>query len=266
MRIPLLAGRLFDDADRADGPPVALINRTAARRFFPRGDAVGRRIRIGPDPQSTPITIVGVVGDIRDEGLGVPPRPTMFADHTQQAWDRSLSLVVRTSGDPRGIEPSLRKAVHAADPLLAVRDVKPLEDVVGASLAPRRFSLGLVSSFAAIALLLAAVGIYGVLSYGVSVRTREFGVRMALGATARNVVVLVLRQGLAWSLVGLALGLGGAVAAGRLVAGLLYGVGAVDAPTYGAVAAGLFVVVAVASAVPAWRAARVDPLTSMRAD
>ncbi len=266
MRIPLMAGRLFDSADRPDGPPVALINQTAARRFFPRGDAVGRRIRIGPDPHSTPITIVGVVGDIRDEGLGVPPRPTLFADHTQQAWDRSMSLVVRTAGDPRSIEPSLRQAVHAADPLLAVRNVMPLEDVLGASLAARRFSLGLVSCFAAIALLLAAVGVYGVLSYGVSARTREFGVRMALGATSRDVLLLVLRQGLGWSLFGLALGLVGAVSAGRLVAGLLYGVGAVDAPTYGLVAVGLLVVVAVACAVPAWRAARVDPLTSMRAD
>jgi putative ABC transport system permease protein len=266
MSIPLVAGRLFDATDRPDGPPVTLINESAAGRFFPSGKAVGRQIRIGPDPHGTPITIVGVVGDVRDQGLGIPPHPTMFAPHQQQTWERTMSVVGRTSGDPRQIEPVLRRAVRAADPQLAVRNVMPLDDVIGSSLAGRKFSLGLVSSFAAIALVLAVIGVYGVLSYAVAARTREFGVRIALGATSGKVLMLVMWQGIGWALLGLTLGIAGAVAGGRLLGGMLFGVGAVDASTYAAVAAGLFVVVAAACAIPARRASLVDPLTSMRAD
>lgn len=160
----------------------------------------------------------------------------------------------------------LRRAVKAEDPSLAVRDMKPLEDVIGSSLAPRRFVLGLASCFAVIALLLAAIGIYGVLAYMVTSRTREFGVRLALGAAARSVLLLVVGQGLGWSLLGLALGLGGAVAGGRLLAGTLYGVQPIDATTYGSIVLGLLVVVGIACIVPAARATRVDPLTSMRAE
>jgi putative ABC transport system permease protein len=147
-----------------------------------------------------------------------------------------------------------------------LRDVRTLDDVLGASLAARRFALGLVSSFAGVALLLAAVGIYGVLAFSVTSRTREFGVRMALGATNRNVLLLVLRQGVGWSLAGLALGIASAVAGSRLLNGMLYGVSPVDSITYASVAAGLAIVVVVACLVPASRAMRVDPITTMRAE
>lgn len=266
MHVALLAGRSFDATDRADGPPVALVNETAARRYFPKGNAVGARVRIGPDPSGNPITIVGVIADIRDLGLGVPSRPTIIMDHVQQAWDRSLSIVIRNSGDPTVAIDAVRRAVRAADPTLAVRNIATLEQVVGESLAARRFALGLVGSFAALSLLLAAIGIYGVLSYAVATRTREFGVRIALGATSRSVLVLVARQGLAWTITGLVAGLAIAVASGRLLAGIVYGVSVLDGWTYAGVALTLLVVAGIACLIPAARATRVDPLTSMRAD
>jgi putative ABC transport system permease protein len=266
LRIPLKAGRLYDASDVPDGPKNVLINEAAATRFFPKGDAIGRQIRIGPNPAGTPMTIIGIVGDVRGEGIDVAPVPTMFANHRQETWERTLSVVIRMSGDPHAATAILRRAMKAADPGLAIRDIKSLDDVVGSTLAPRRFALGLAASFAAVALLLAAVGIYGVLAYMVTTRTREFGVRIALGASSRSVVLLVARQGLGWSLVGLALGFAGALVGGRLLVGMLYGVTPLDPSTYVSVGAGLVVVVCVACGIPAARATRVDPLTSMRAE
>ncbi|MDB4877944.1 MAG: permease [Gemmatimonadetes bacterium] len=266
MRIPILAGRAYDATDLASGPKTTIVNEAAAKRFFPAGDAVGRRIRIGPNPNGEWMTIVGVAGDIRNEGPGVPARPMLYANHRQEAWDRSLAVVVRTAGDPQTAAPALRRAVRTMDPSLAIRDIKTLNDVVGASLAPRRFALGLAACFAAIALLLAAIGIYGVLAYMVATRTRELGVRIALGATWQNVLGLVMRQGLGWSLLGLVVGVAGSIAGGRALGGMLFGVSPLDLPTYATVAIGLLIVVGVACAVPARRATRVDPLTSMRAE
>ena len=264
LRIPLKSGRGYDASDVPDGPKTVLINEAAERRFFPKGDALGRRIRIGPNPNGTPMTIIGVVSDIREDGYDVPAPPTLFANHRQETWERSMAVVIRTSGDESSAAAVLRRAVKSADPTLAVRDVRSLNDVIGSSLAPRRFALGLVSSFAGIALLLATVGIYGVLSYAVASRTGEFGVRLALGASERSVLMLVLRQGFAWSLAGLAIGLVGAVTSGRLVSHMLYGIQPIDPVTYAAVVIGLAAVVAVACLVPSLRATRVDPLTSMR--
>jgi ABC-type antimicrobial peptide transport system permease subunit len=211
-------------------------------------------------------TVIGVVGDTRDEGFDVAPRPAVYASHRQNTWWRSLVVVVRTSGDPRAAEAALRRAVKSADPALALRGVRTLDDVLGESLAPRRFAMSLVSGFAAVALLLAAVGIYGVLAFSVARRTREFGVRLALGATRQNLLGLVVRQGMAWSAIGLALGVAGALAAGRLLEGMLYGVRPADPIALGLVTATLLVVAVVACVVPATRAARVDPITSMRAE
>jgi predicted permease len=266
MRIPLLAGREYDARDLPDGPKTVIINDAAARRFFPKGNAVGQSIHIGPNPNAAPMRIVGVVGDIRDEGFGAPTQPTLFANHRQEAWERTMSIVVRTSGSPESAAPALRRALHHADPTLALRDVSSLNDVLATSLAPRWFALALAACFGGIALLLAAIGIYGVLAHAVTLRTREFGVRFALGAPTASVLLLVVRQGLAWALVGLVAGVAGALAGARLLAGMLYGVTPLDASTYVAVTAVLLGVVIAACVVPAARAARVDPLESLRAE
>ncbi|HEY7895133.1 MAG TPA: ABC transporter permease [Gemmatimonadaceae bacterium] len=265
LQIPLIAGRRFDASDTPNGQKRVLINQIAARRYFRNGDAVGTRIRIGPNPNGDWMTVVGVVGDVRSGGLDVPPTPTLYVDHAQEAWDHTLTVVMRTTDSRQAIE-ALRRAVKETDPGLPLRNVQSMDEVVGSSLAARRFALGLAGSFAGLALVLATLGIYGVLAYEVSTRTREFGVRLALGASTRSVLGLVARRGLAWSLAGLALGMGGAVAGARLLAGTLYGVGPLDADTYLLVAAGSLAVVTAACLVPARRATRVDPLTSMRSE
>jgi putative ABC transport system permease protein len=266
MRIPILAGRAYDDQDSPDRPETAIINETAAKRFFPNGDAVGRRIRIGPNPNGSPLTIVGIAGDIHSGTLDTPVSPTLYANHRKETWMRSLSLVVRTSMSLTDAEALIRRAVRAQDPTLAVSNVQTLNDVIGSSLGSRRFALRLAMSFALIALVLAAVGIYGVLAYTVASRTREFGIRIALGASSRRVMSLVVGQAIATSLAGIAIGLGGAVLGARVLNGMLFGVSALDTGTYAVVVVLLLVVAVAACAVPAWRATQVDPLISMRAE
>ena len=266
MRIPLLAGRTFDLRDSPDGTRVVVINQAAVHQFFPRGDAVGRRIRLGPDPTAPWSLVVGVVGDLREQGLDVPPAPAVYPDHVQQTWWRSLTIVVRTRGDPLTAEPLVRQAVRDADPTLALRNVSTFEAVLGSTLAARRFSLGLVSCFAGVALLLAAVGLYGVLAFSVTSRTREFGLRLALGATRRSVLLLVLRQGMTASILGVLAGIAGAVVGGRLLQRMLYGVGPADWRTFVAAVAGLLAVAVLACVIPAARATRVDPTASLRAE
>ena len=266
MGIPLLAGRTFSPHDGPDGPKIAIVNETAARTLFPGGEAVGRRVRIGPNPEATMHTIIGVVGDVRQHGFETPVGAQFYDNGRAQTWWKTLSLVVRTSGEPSAAVSLVSQAVKAGDPGVAVQDIETMDQVVKSSIAPRRFALGLASAFAGLALLLSAVGIYGVLAYSVTARTREFGVRVALGASSRSILRLVLVQGVAWSLVGLALGIVGALAGGRLLGGMLYGVTPADALTYIAVAGCLLVVVVVACILPAMRAARVDPLINMRAE
>jgi putative ABC transport system permease protein len=266
LHIPIVAGRAYDARDRPDVSETAIINETAARRFFPKGDAVGRRIRIGPDPRGAWMTIIGVAGDIRSDGLDTPVKPTLYANHRHEAWMRSMSLVMRTSRTATDAGALIRRAVRAQDPSLAIRDMQTLNDVVGGSLASRRFALGLATSFAFIALTLAAIGIYGVLAYNVGNRTREFGVRIALGASWFRVVSLVVRHGVVASLAGIIAGLIGAMLGARLLSGMLFGVTPLDAGTYASVVLLVLIVAMIACIVPALRATRVDPLTSMRAD
>jgi predicted permease len=266
LRVPLLAGRLFtasdDDSAAAD---VAVINQTASRQYFPNG-AIGKRLHIGPSATGPAITVVGVVADMHGEGAAYPVLPTLFPYHRQQAWESSLAIAIRTRGNPLALTPALRSAVREADPAVAVHDIATLDAVVGRSLASRRFVLALMTSFAVLALILSTVGIYGVLAYVVAGRQREFGVRLALGATQRSVVSLVLRQGLISAAIGLALGLAGAEAGRALLASSLYGVTAGDPITWIGVAAILLAVVTAACLIPAWRATRVDPLVTMRAE
>jgi predicted permease len=266
LRVPLLAGRLFTAADDDSAAAnVAVINQTALHRYFPNG-ALGRRIHIGPVATGPAITIVGVVADVHGEGAGWPVLPTLFPYHRQQAWESSLSIVVRTRGDPVKLTSALRHAVHDADPTVAAYDIATLEAVVGTSLASRRFAMALATMFAGLALVLATVGIYGVLAYLVAGRRREFGVRLALGASTRSMVRLVLRQGLVWAASGLALGLVAAMAGRAVLSSSLYGVSAGDPITWIGVAVVLLGVVSAACLIPAVRATRVDPVVTMRAD
>ena len=266
LRIPIIAGRVYDASDVVTGPETGVINQAAARRFFPKGDAVGRRIRIGPMSNGPWITIIGVVGDIRDQSLDAPAKPTLFANHRLETWERSMTLFVRTSGDPTAVAGTIKEALRHADPSLATRDVETLNQVLALDLAPRRFALAVCAAFAVVAFLMAALGIYGVLSYMVSTRSREIGVRIALGASPRDVVLLVARQGLVPAVVGIVLGLGGAMGSGRVLVTSLYGISPLDSTTYVAVVGAVLGVAAVACLVPALRAMRVDPLSSMRSD
>jgi predicted permease len=266
IRAPLVAGRLFDQTDPADGPQVAVVNAAAARQFFPGGDAVGKRVRIGPNPKAPWTTIIGVIGDMRDAANWVAPEPTIYDNSRQQTWWKTLSVVVRVSDDPAAAGPIIRRAVKSADPTLGIRDLATLDQVIGTSLAGRKFGLGLASCFALLGLVLAAVGIFGVVSYSVTARIREFGVRLALGASGRDLMVMVTGRGLWAAAIGLALGLAGALAGGRLLASTLYGIQATDLVTFATVSLGLMVVVVLASAIPASRATRVDPNISLRAE
>ncbi len=263
LRVPLVRGRTFDATDHPDGELVVVINESMANAFFPGDDPLGKRIRLGPDPTTPWQTVVGIVHDMRYESLDLAPKPTAFALDEQVPWG-SLAVAIRTNGDPLRVAPALRAAVRDVDPALAVRSVRSMEDIIGTSLATRRFSMVLIATFAFVALALAAVGVYGVLAYSVTSRTREFGIRMALGANTHSVLSLVLRQGLGWSAIGLTLGIAGALAAGRSLRAFLFGVQATDIPTFAFVTATLLAVVLIACVVPARRATRVDPLQSMR--
>jgi putative ABC transport system permease protein len=263
MGAPLVAGRMFDDTDLPTGPQVVVINKAMAKQFWPRESPLGKRIRLGPNPTVPWETVIGVVGDMRQGGLDVEPMPTAFEYDAQHGWG-SLGIVVRTAGDPLTAAPAIRAAVRSTDPTLAVRSVQSMSAIVGGSLATRRFSLGVILAFALLALTLAAVGVYGVLAYAVTSRMREFGIRMALGASGPMVLRLVLRKGLAWSAGGLVVGISAALAGGRWIEGMLYQVRANDAPTLVATGAFLLVVVLGACFVPARRATKVDPVIALR--
>jgi predicted permease len=266
LGVPIVAGRNFDASDLLAGAHTGMVNQAAVQAYFGGNDPIGRRIHIGPNAQSPWITVIGVVGDMRDESLDTPAKPRFYDVGARNSWWRSFTILVRTRGDASTAMPAIREAVRAADPTLAVRNIATQEEIIGESLAARRFSLGLATAFAGLALLLAAVGIYGVLAYSVSARTREFGVRLALGASPQSVLRMVLGEGLGWSLLGLAIGIAAALAGGRVLSGMLFGVTATDTVTYLTVAIGLVLVVAVACLIPALRATRVDPLSSIRAE
>jgi predicted permease len=264
MRIPLKRGRWFSPADNAKAPGVALVSEGMARQFWPNADPIGSRVRLGPDPSAPWITIVGIVGDVR-RGVAGEPRPTTYIPSRQDHWG-GAAVVVRTVGDPMALLPAVRREIKALDPALPVVEPQKLEDVQSARLADRRLPMQLMSAFAVLALVLAAVGVYGVMAYSVAARTREIGVRVALGAQPASVFSMVLRQGLGAALVGLLVGLTGAYALGGLLTKLLYGVSPRDGLTFGLVSATLIAVTAVACLIPARRAVRVDPLQALRSE
>ena len=266
MGIPLLRGRWLGSADDAGAPRVAVVSASLARRRFPGLDPIGHRVRVGP-ADSPPYTIVGVVGDVKQVSLALDEGEAVYLPVGQWHFlDQVLSVVVRARGEPGRLAPAVRSAVWSVDPDQAVVRVAAMEDLVAASAEDRRFALRLLAVFALAALVLVGVGIYGTLSGRVAERTREIGVRAALGASRRAIVALVLRRGLALTSLGIALGVLTSVAATRAITSLLYGVSRLDAVTYLGVAALLGVVALVAAGVPAWRAARVDPALPLRAE
>jgi predicted permease len=265
MGVPLVAGRFFTATDTSDATPVVIINSTTAERHWPDGDPVGARIRILGTSDDEPVwrTITGVVGDVRHAGLDTPVAPQVYLPHTQDP-NTSMAIAIRTAGDPSAHVDALRTAVRAVDPDLPIAEVRTMDDVVAQAVAPRRLTIFLLGSFAAIALMLAAVGIYGVISYSVSRRTHEFGLRMALGADRLQVLELVIRQGLATTVSGIAIGLLGALGAGRLAAGLLYEISPYDPVVLIGVAVILSAVALLACWLPARRASRLDPMAALR--
>ena len=266
MGIPLLRGRLFDAGDREDTTPVALVNETMARRYWPHGDAVGQRMRTGPQEDPNPwLTIVGVVGDVRQYGLDQELK-TQFYRPQRQMPLRSMSLVVRTAADPAGLAAPLRGAVLSVDSDQPVYNVRTMASLLSDASAPRRLSLLLLGAFAATAVLLAGVGIYGVLAYSVTQRTHEIGIRMALGARRGDVLFMIFRQGLRMVLIGAALGVAAAFGLTRLMASLLFGVSPTDPATLAMVSAVLVGVALLACLVPARRASGVDPMIALRCE
>ncbi len=265
VQIPLIRGRIFTDADRGK-IPVALINQTMARRFWPGADPIGKRVTNTyprPDRPATWVTIVGVVGDVRHKGLQEPPDADLFFSEDQLA-PNSVNLVIRTATAPGRFAPVLRGLVAELDKQQPVSQIRTMEQILEDSITSQRFAALLMSVFAGLALVLAAVGIYGVISFSVAQRTREIGVRMALGAQAGDVTRMVVGQAMLLVSAGVAAGLAAGWAISRVLSSLLFGITATDPVTFATVAALLTAVAALAGYIPARRAARVDPIEALR--
>jgi ABC-type antimicrobial peptide transport system permease subunit len=265
LGIPLRAGRLFDNRDSADAPHVAVISESLAREKWPNQDPLGRTIEFGNmDGDPRLLTVIGVVGDVRERSLETPPRPTIYVNYRQRPQRTyNFSMVIRTSGDPGAVIASARRIVRDLNP-----DIPPTTNsfttIFAASMSNRRFNLILFAIFAGTALLLAIAGIYGVLSYSVERRTREMGVRMALGANTSNVLRLVLRQAMTTALIGIVIGLAGSFILMRFMQSMLYQVSTFDPLTFVAVASLLLAVAVLAAYLPARRATKVDPIVALR--
>lgn len=261
----LRRGRFFSADDDATAPRVAVVNETLAARCWPRDDAVGKRLRFADGRSDGEwVTVVGVVGDMRRSNMETDGLAQVFLPWEQMP-NRGMDFVVRTEGDPIAIQARLRSELASLNTRVPVYRISTLEQRLASTQVPRRFETGLLSLFAAVALFLAAVGIYGVMHYSVAQRTNEIGLRMAAGATPADVLSMVLRQGLRLAGIGLAAGVGGVVLLNRVFASLpLFGVTPTDPTTFGLVAGLLGAVAVLACCVPAWRAATVDPLLALR--
>jgi putative ABC transport system permease protein len=267
MGVPLITGRVFTDADRGGAPPVALLSEAAVARHFPNENPIGRRIIMGWTRDSTRVEgeVVGVVGNVRHGALRVAAEPEIYFANAQVPWG-SLSFTLRTAGDPLAVAAGVRSAVHELDGTLAVAQLRPLTEVVATSVATDRFMTLLLTAFSAIALLLAAIGLFGVISYGVAQRRREIGVRMAVGASRADVLRLIVTGAMKLAGGGVLVGLVAALALGRLMRTLLFGIGPFDAITFVAGGAVLLGAAFMASMLPALSAARTPPATVLNSE
>jgi len=264
MRIPLLRGRTFDASDQPNSPNAAVVSQSLARKYWPNEDPIGQTIQFGNmDGDLRLLHVVGVVGDVHHYGVDVAVNPTIYANAFQRLPSSSFTMVARAQVEPSALVPAMREAVRSLDPQLPVK-FRTLDQVFSSSLDQHRFSLVIFGAFGGVALLLAAMGIYGVTSYAVAQRTQEIGIRMALGARMSDVLKLVLKNGMSLALIGAALGVAGAFASTRVMSSLLFGVAPTDLATFTAVVVVLIVVALVACYIPARRATKVDPLEVLR--
>jgi len=264
LGIPLRSGRIFTAADSPTAPPVVLINETLERRFFPLSDAVGRRMNLGSAQEPYWSQIVGVVGDVKYNGLAEEVQPALYQPVAQQpAW--GMSLVVKTDvADPLNLAAAVRQEVRKLDPELPIAKISTVEDLLARAAAQPRFRTTLIGLFALVALILACVGIYGVISYSVTQRTHEIGIRMALGAETGDILKMVVLEGLGVALIGTVSGIAASFALTRVMKTLLFSVSPTDPATFASVAFLLIGLALIASYLPARRATRVDPLAALR--
>jgi putative ABC transport system permease protein len=261
MRIPLLKGRWFDDRDTASSQSVAVINETMARQIWPGEEPLGKRIRHGFREQRA--EVVGVIGDVKYSGLDQQIKPEMYLPFSQRSWT-FMRIVVRTKSDPMNLAAAIRTEVQAIDKDQPIDKLTTMASVVRTSISTRRFYMQLLGTFAALAFILSSVGIYGIVSYSVAQRTREIGIRMALGAKQSDVLRLVLFEGFRLAILGVTLGLAGAFAATRVLTDLLFQVKPTDPMTFIGLSILLALVALLASYIPARRATKVDPLVALR--
>ncbi len=260
--IPLVAGRAFTAADTAQAPGVVIVNQMVARRFWPNSNPIGGRLIIDFDG-AKPYEIVGVVGDVKPERMDTEEWPTIYRPFPQRTTT-NMVLVARTAGPPMALAPTVERTIHQIDPAQAVADVRPMDAVMDQALAEARFQTVVLGVFALVAFVLSAVGIYGLISYDVTERTRELGIRMALGAEAPHILRLVVGQGARLAAYGIAVGLAASFGLTRLMAGMLFGVRPADGYTFAAIALLLGAVALIASYLPSRRAMALDAVTALR--
>jgi predicted permease len=266
MGIPVLEGRSFDARDTATAPPVGIIDERIAKLMWPGESAIGKRYRVAPHLLKTPwFEVIGVVGHIRHDAIDTDTRAQAYWDFRQMPMDR-MALVVRADHDVSALTGSVTRAIHEVDPEQPVYDVRTMDEWVDRSLGQRWMNMMLVGTFAAAALALCSIGVYGVIAFGVTRQRREFGIRLALGASRGGIVRSVVSQGLTLAGVGLAAGLVLSIALARSMSALLFGVTATDMASFAAATATIVIVVVAASVLPARRAAYVDPATTLRAE
>ncbi|HKF53577.1 MAG TPA: ABC transporter permease [Candidatus Acidoferrales bacterium] len=279
MGIPLVSGRDFNESDAATSPAVVLVSQELVRQYFPKQDPIGLRIHIGPPSflgippganitDSADVTIVGVISDFRNNGLVAPPEPQIIALYSQHPLVTYgfRDIVVRTAADPHLMIPEITRQLHAMDAELPFAQTRTIDEIVEQQTGSQRFMTTLLGLFAAAGLALAAVGIYGVVSFLVAQRRHELAIRAAVGASAQNILWLVLKEGVRMAAIGAFVGMAGAIAAQKLISGMLFGVSAIDPLTFAGAAVFLVAVVMIACSLPAWRASRVDPCSALRAD